>query len=95
MLQPAFGDNIQTMIGRELSRLPWGATVVVISAHLTPDFQRSLLRMARSGGASRFVIVTIGEVPELFPDIRKRFQVYHLSGEEAWDEIESIQLNLL
>ncbi len=95
MLQPAFGDNIQTMIGRELSRLPWGATVVVITAHLTPDFQRSLLRMARSGGASRFVIVTIGEVPELFPDIRKRFQVYHLGGEEAWDEIESIQLNLL
>lgn len=95
MLQPAFGDNIQTMIGQELSRLPWGSTVVVITSHLSAEFQRSLLRMARSGGASRFVVVTIGEVPELFPEVQKRFKVYHLSGEEAWDEIESIQLDLL
>lgn len=95
MLQPAFGDNIQTMIGKEISRLPWGATAVVITSHVSADFQRSLLRMARSGGAGRFVIIAIGEVPELFPDVRKRFQVYHLSGEEAWDDIESIQLNLV
>lgn len=95
MLQPAFGDNIQKMIGQELSRLPWGATIVVITAHASPDFQRSLLRMARSGGAARFVIVSIGEVPELFPEVQKRFQVYHLNGEEKWDEIESIQLDLL
>lgn len=95
MLQPAFGENIQTMIGQELSRLPWGSTVVVITSHVSPDFQRSLLRMARSGGAGRFVIVAIGDEPELFPDVRKRFQVYHLSGEEAWDELETIQLNPL
>lgn len=95
MLQPAFGDNIQTMIGQELSRLPWGATVVVITSHVSADFQRSLLRMARNGGAGRFVIVAIGEVPELFPEVQKRFDVYHLDGEEAWDVIESIQLNRL
>lgn len=95
MLRPAFGDNIQTMIGKEISRLPWGATAVVITSDVSADFQRSLLRLARSGGAGRFVIVAIGEVPELFPEVRKRFQVYHLSGEEAWDEIESIQLNLV
>lgn len=95
MLQPAFGDNIQTMIGQELSRLPWGATVVVITSSFSADFQRSLLRMTRKGGAARFVIVAIGDTPELFPEVRKRFQVYHLNGEEAWDEIESIQLELL
>lgn len=95
MLRPAFGDTIQVMIGQELSRLPWGATVVVITSHVSPEFQRSLLRMARSGGAKRFVIVAIGEEPELFPDVRKRFDVYHLNGEEAWDVIESIQLDRL
>ena len=95
MLQPAFGDNIQTMIGQELSRLPWGATVVIITSHVSADFQRSLLRMARSGGAGRFVIVAIGEVPELFPEVQKRFDVYHLNGEEAWDVIESIHLERL
>lgn len=95
LLQPAFGDKIETMIGQELSRLPWGATVVVITSHVSPDFQRSLLRFARSGGASRFVIVAIGEEPELSPDVRKRFAVYHLNGEEAWDAIQSIQLRRL
>lgn len=93
MLQPAFGDRIERMIGRELSKLPWGATVVIITSHVTADFQRSLLRMARSGGAKRFVLVAIGEKPELFADIRRRFSVYHLSGEEGWDVIESIQLD--
>lgn len=95
MLRPAFGDNIQTMISRELSRLPWGATVVVITSHVSAEFQRSILRMARSGGTGRFVIVAIGEEPELFPEVRKRFDVYHLNGEEAWNVIETIQLDRL
>lgn len=93
MLKPAFGDNIQTMISQELSRLPWGATAVIITSDVSADLQRSLLRMARSGGAARFVIVAIGQQPELSPDVRKRFAVYHMSGEETWDAIESIQLN--
>lgn len=92
MLQPAFGDKIETMIGQELSRLPWGATIVVITSHVSADLQRSLLRMARSGGAKRFVIVAIGEQPTLFPEVRRRFATYHLSGEEAWDEISAIHL---
>lgn len=95
MLQPAFGERIEHMIGQELPRLPWGATVVVITSQVTADFQRTLLRLARSGGANRFVLVAIGEVPELFPDIRKRFAVYHLGGEEAWDVVQSIHLDLI
>lgn len=95
MLKPAFGDKIEKMIGQELSRLPWGATVVIITSHASADFQRSLLRMARKSGASRFVIVAIGEKPDLFPEIRKRIPVYHLDGEEAWDEIQSIQFKRL
>ena len=95
MLKPAFGDKIEKMIGQELSRLPWGATVVVITSHASAEFQRSLLRMARKSGASRFVIGVIGEQPELFPEIRKRIPVYHLDGEEAWDEIQSIQFKRL
>ena len=92
MLQPAFGDRIEKMIGQELHRLPWGATAVIITSQVTANFQRSLLRMARAGGANRFVIVAIGEKPTLFPEVARRFAVYHLDGEEAWDAIEHIQL---
>lgn len=95
MMQPVYGDKIEKMIGQELPRLPWGSSIVIISSQVTAEFQRSLIRLSRSGGASRFVLVIIGEKPELFPDIRRRFAVYHLSGEEAWNEIESIQLTRL
>ncbi|MCO5216722.1 MAG: DUF58 domain-containing protein [Thermomicrobiales bacterium] len=95
MLQPAFGERIEKMMSRELHHLPWGATAVIVTSQVTPNFQRALLRMARSGGAKRFVILAIGEVPELFPEVRKRFDVYHLSGEEEWDAIQSIQLTRL
>lgn len=95
MMQPVYGDKIEVMISQELHRLPWGSSVVVITSQASASFQRALLRLARSGGAKRYVIVVIGEKPELFPEIRKRFAVYLLSEEEKWDEIESIRLDRL
>lgn len=92
MLAPAFGDRIEKMISEELSRLPWGASIVVVTSRVSPELQRTLLRLARAGGVQRFVLVAIGEQPELVPEIRRRVAVYHLGMEETWDVIERIQL---
>jgi uncharacterized protein (DUF58 family) len=92
MLAPAFGDRIEKMLAEELPRLPWGASIVIITSRIHPDLQRTLVRMARSGGAQRFVLIAIGEEPVLVPEFRRRVAVYHLGMEETWDVIEHIQL---
>ncbi len=89
-LVPAFGDRIERMVVEELPRLPWGATVVILTCRVTEGLQRSLIRLARNSGSQRFVIIGIGAQPQLLPEIRRRIPVYHLSDEEAWDSIESI-----
>lgn len=94
-LAPAFGDRIERMVSEEISRLPWGASIVIISSRLTPELQRTLLRLTRSGGAQRFVFIAIGDIPELVPEFRKRVAVYHLGMEETWHAIEHIQLTRL
>lgn len=95
MMQPAFGDRIEKMLSQELRKLPWGASIVVITSQVTADLQRTLLRLARTGGAQRFVIITLGDVPNLVPEVRRRFAVYHYATEEAWDVIERISLTRL
>ena len=92
MIAPAFGDRIEQMMTEEISKLPWGATLVVITCRVTPTMQRMLLRLARATGNQRVVLVTIGDKPELVPDFRRRVPVYHLGTEERWDEIEQITL---
>lgn len=92
MLAPAFGDRIEKMLSQELPRLPWGASIVIITSRIDPELQRTLVRLARSGGAQRFVIIVIGEKPILGPEFRRRVAVYHLGMEETWDVIEHIRL---
>jgi uncharacterized protein (DUF58 family) len=91
-LMPAFGDRIEHMVMQELPRLPWGATVIIVTCRVTEGLQRSLVRLARSSGTLRFVIVAIGPEPALLPDLRRRIPVYHLSDDESWDSIERIVL---
>jgi uncharacterized protein (DUF58 family) len=91
-LMPAFGDRIERMVMQEMTRLPWGATVVIVTCRVTEGLQRSLVRLARSSGTQRFVIIAIGPQPTLIPDLRRRIPVYHLSDEEPWDTIEAITM---
>ena len=91
MLAPAFGDRIEKMLAEELPRMPWGASIVIITSRVHPDMQRAIMRMARSGGAQRFVLIAIGEEPILAAEFRRRVAVYHLGMEETWDVIEHIQ----
>ena len=95
MLAPAFGQRIEQMVTEELPRLPWGATLVVVTCRVTATMQRMLLRLARSTGHQRVVLVAIGEKPELLPELRRRVPVYHLGTMERWDEIDHITLEPL
>jgi uncharacterized protein (DUF58 family) len=92
MIAPAFGARIEQMMTEELARLPWGATMVVITCRVTPTMQRMLMRMARTTGHQRVVLVAIGDRPELLPELRRRVPVYHLGTRERWDVIEQINL---
>jgi uncharacterized protein (DUF58 family) len=89
-LVPAYGDRIEKMVVDELPRLPWGATVVIVTCRVTEGLQRSLLRLARNSGTTRFIIIGVGVQPQLLPELRRRIPVYHLSDEEAWDSIQHI-----
>lgn len=92
MLSPAYGDRIEKMLVEELPRLPWGSTIVIVTSRVTEGMQRSLLRLTRTSGAQRFVIIAIGDEPQVLPDLRRRIPVYHLGGDNAWDTIDSIHL---
>jgi len=94
MLTPAFGDRIEQVIVDELPRLPWGAAIVIITCKVTESLQRSLLRIARSSGSQRCVLVVVGDDElDLVPEVRKRVVTYRVSGKEAWDVIEHIALD--
>jgi uncharacterized protein (DUF58 family) len=91
-LTPAFGDRIERMVVEELPRLPWGATVVIVTCRVTDGLQRSILRLVRNSGTQRYVIVAIGVQPTLLPELRRRVPVYHLSDGESWETIERITM---
>lgn len=93
MIAPAFGARIEEMMTEEIPRLPWGATMVVITCRVTPTMQRVLMRMARATGNQRVVLIAIGDKPDLLPELRRRIPVYHLGTKEGWDEIEQIVLD--
>lgn len=95
MIAPAFGERIEQMMTEEIPRLPWGASMVVITCRVTPTMQRMLLRLARSTGSQRVVLVVIGDRPELLPELGRRVPVYHVGTQERWDEIEQITLQTI
>lgn len=92
MISPAYGEKIEQVISRELPKLPWGASAVIVTCRVTESLQRTLLRASRVSGSQRFVLVVIGEEAALLPELRRRVAVYRMGAEEAWDEIQQITL---
>jgi uncharacterized protein (DUF58 family) len=91
MLVPAFGDRIEQMVVAEIPRLSWGTTIVIITCNVTDSLQRSLQRLIRNG-AGRFVLIAVGEKPDLLPELQRRLICYYLPEEEAWDVVERLTL---
>jgi uncharacterized protein (DUF58 family) len=70
--------SVQELIRRESPRLPWGATMVVVTGIVTKDLSAAILRMRDAG--RRMALISLGE--EAPPDL-DRLTTYHLSSTAA------------
>jgi uncharacterized protein (DUF58 family) len=73
-------------IQQEARNLPWGSTLVVISAQATDELLATLMDMKRMGRSVALIKVG-GEVPEVST---RSLSVYHISDDVAWDVIEQV-----
>jgi uncharacterized protein (DUF58 family) len=77
-----------TLILREGSNLPWGSTVVVISAAPTEGLVSSLQKIKRAGRMVALVVVGSGEVPHE----KNGLNVYRIPDEISWQNVEQLSL---
>jgi uncharacterized protein (DUF58 family) len=82
-VQSYFGSSIEDVIQTERTRLPAGATVVVITSTIGELLLDSLTRMRQSGHA--ITVLYAGDTP--LPMKLAGATVYHIGGEETWKEL--------
>jgi uncharacterized protein (DUF58 family) len=82
-LVPFWGSSMEELFLREQTRLPAGATVVLVStaAAVTPVLIESLLQARARGHAAALLVA--GDEPVKAPGLL----VYRLGAEEVWHEI--------
>src|SRR6266566_3876053 len=84
-IQSYFGSSLEDLIQAERTRLPAGATVVVVTSTVSDPLLDSLSRVKQSGHA-----VTILFVGDTSPPTRLAgVTVYHIGGEETWKELHA------
>jgi uncharacterized protein (DUF58 family) len=75
------------LLHRTMVSLPYGSTVVVITARTTEPILLALL--ALQGAGHPVMLLTVGERRPYVPD---RFATVHLGGRDAWDRLEALAL---
>jgi uncharacterized protein (DUF58 family) len=85
-IQSYFGSTLEDVIQTERSRLPAGATVVVITSTVTDLLLDTLAHIKQSGHA--VTILFVGDTP--LPTRLAGLTVYHLGGKETWKNLEAI-----
>jgi hypothetical protein len=77
---------------QEAKSLPWGSTLLVISAQPDEALAAALLDLKRVGRS--VTLVTIGANKEVLENLNTgRMPVFNVSDEFAWDVVEKIGLN--
>ena len=84
-IQSYFGSTIEDVILTERTRLPAGATVVVVTSTISDLLLDALARVRQSGHA--VAILYAGNTP--LPTRLAGVTVYHLGGEDTWKELEA------
>ena len=84
-IQPFFGSTLEDVILAERSRLPPGATIVVITSSVTDHLLDSLAHLKQSGHA--VTLLFVGDNPS--PARLAGLPVYHIGGTEAWRQLEA------
>jgi len=79
---------LDTLLQMEAAGLPYGATVVVITAVINPRLEQVLLDLRRREYA--VVLLTLGDAVQQRP--LPNIQYHHLDNHEAWDAIQTVAL---
>ncbi|MDQ6644250.1 MAG: DUF58 domain-containing protein [Chloroflexota bacterium] len=83
-IQPYFGSTLEDIIHAERSRLPAGATIVVITSTMNDRLLDTLARLKQSGHA--VTILFVGDNPS--PTRLAGLSIYPIGGKEAWKKLE-------
>jgi uncharacterized protein (DUF58 family) len=89
-LAPLFGFRLiplYQLLRRLMPSLPYGCTVVAISAQATEALLSSLLTLQDAGHP--VVLLTVGDDR---PEIPDTFATHHLGGRDAWRRLETLEL---
>jgi uncharacterized protein (DUF58 family) len=84
-IQPYFGSSLEDVIQSERSRLPAGATIVVITSSVTDHLLDALAHLKQSGHS--VTILFVGDTPS--PTRLAGLTIYYIGGTEAWRQLES------
>ncbi|GAC1344414.1 MAG: DUF58 domain-containing protein [Ktedonobacteraceae bacterium] len=88
-IQPYFGSTLEDLIQTERTRLPAGATVIVITSAVTDRLLDTLTHLKQSGHA--VTILFVGDNPS--PTRLAGLTIYHLGGKDAWKNLEAAYSN--
>lgn len=87
-LIPYTGQRIEALIDGEARRLPWGATIVVVTSYVTAALEETLATLHRTGHAITLVAVasstSLSDTPGL--------TIYRLGEEAAHAELAAVEL---
>ena len=84
-IQPYFGSSIEDVLSAERTRLPIGATIVVITSTISDLLLDTLARVKSSVHA--VTILFTGDSP--LPSKMAGVTVYGIGGEDTWRELEA------
>jgi uncharacterized protein (DUF58 family) len=87
-IHPSEAMPIARFVTNEGHNLPWGSTMMVITAIPTDDLLSTLIGLKRAGRQVVLVVVG-GTEPATGTD---GLRVYHISDEVAWRELESLSV---
>ncbi len=82
------GWPIEMIVEMEASSLPYGATIVVVTAVVTDRLRRTLVELPRRGYGVALVALGQARLDEALPGV----QYYHIGGREVWNELGSLAL---
>lgn len=84
-VQSYFGSSIEDLIQTERTRLPAGATVVVVTSTISDPLIEMLSRVKQSGHAVTILLVGDAQLSTRLAGI----SVYHIGGEDTWRELHA------
>jgi uncharacterized protein (DUF58 family) len=88
IIKPVYTTPIDSLVLTESRNLPWGSTMVVVTAVPAEPLLAALYRMKRVG--RKVVLITIGDHE---PVSSNGITTYHVSDDIAWEKLESIRLD--